>query len=288
MGKNLMKNNETEEQKSPQLQDVKVEEQKTWDFNEAKAEGRKPSHINEAKAQDPVRVFFRWMKEDRKFRFKVLITAALIGLIALPTLSGVVRSVLIGAWNMPAQTEDPSAENGWNTAYYKKLANSIPEGMAGEIPLSLRMWWLFPDGVPEDEVGMRRMMVTVTVPLYQEDGSTKDAEITCHPRLATEIAAIFEEMKEAKFPISQVGCYGYRHMNNGTGTHALSHHSYGVCVDLNWDVNPHVSWGTTPDETSPYYISQEVVDIWKKHGFYWGGDWGEPYTDWMHFTYTDH
>ena len=34
-----------------------------------------------------------------------------------------------------------------------------------------------------------------------------------------------------------------------------------------------------------FYNNEKVVAIWKKHGFYWGGDWSNR-TDPMHFTYT--
>lgn len=35
----------------------------------------------------------------------------------------------------------------------------------------------------------------------------------------------------------------------------------------------------------PLSIPDNVVAIWKKHGFYWGGDWKSA-KDYMHFTFT--
>lgn len=54
------------------------------------------------------------------------------------------------------------------------------------------------------------------------------------------------------------------------------------------DSNPLVYHGTGAYRpgSDPYSVTQQVVNIWKKHGFYWGGDW-KSYKDYMHFTYTN-
>ena len=67
----------------------------------------------------------------------------------------------------------------------------------------------------------------------------------------------------------------------------MSHHSYGVAFDINAAANGATYTGGV-NPSSPYYINQKIVSIWKSHGFYWGGDWKGYYNDPMHFTWTNH
>ena len=145
---------------------------------------------------------------------------------------------------------------------------------------------LFPTGVPTSSTEMQAYLVTISVPVVDTDGNRSTTSITVHKDLAGTIEECFEEMADIGFPVHQAGGYSWRMQASGTGV--LSHHSYGVVVDINWSENPAVYWGASPDSGSPYYINQDVVDIWKSHGFYWGGDWDGSYNDPMHFTYTNH
>ena len=70
-------------------------------------------------------------------------------------------------------------------------------------------------------------------------------------------------------PTSTAGCYYPRFIANTT---SLSNHSFGLALDLNVPGNQR---GTVGD------IDREVVAIFKKWGFGWGGDW--RWTDPMHF-----
>ncbi|MFR7763129.1 MAG: M15 family metallopeptidase, partial [Eubacterium sp.] len=38
--------------------------------------------------------------------------------------------------------------------------------------------------------------------------------------------------------------------------------------------------------TNKFSVTQKVINIWKAHGFYWGGDWTGK-KDTMHFSYTE-
>ncbi len=70
-------------------------------------------------------------------------------------------------------------------------------------------------------------------------------------------------------PGEYAGCYYPRFI---AGSTTLSNHSFGLALDLNVPGNQR---GTVGE------IDREVVAIFKKWGFAWGGDWG--YTDPMHF-----
>ena len=166
--------------------------------------------------------------------------------------------------------------------YYAMMQNagSLDVNADGEA----RLQALFPGGVPTTASGIAPYLGTCQVKLA--GGGT--ASLTIHKALIPTVQAIFEEMARINFPINpaEIGGYSYRVMASGTGH--LSHHSYGVAIDINWGANPAVYWDSSPDTSSPYYINQTIVNIWKKHGFFWGGDWDGGYYDPMHFTWTNH
>ena len=163
---------------------------------------------------------------------------------------------------------------------------NVSLGEAGSVDSSERMKWLFPNGIPKTKEQISAYLTTIQVPVVNTSGNKSMISLTVHSKLANEIKAIFEEMVEIGFPVSSAGGYNYRLMASGTGS--LSHHSYGVAIDINAAANPAVYQSTNINKNSPYYINSKVVSIWKKHGFYWGGDWSSSYYDPMHFTYTNH
>jgi len=57
------------------------------------------------------------------------------------------------------------------------------------------------------------------------------------------------------------GCFSFRPQPTGT---KLSTHSWGIAIDLNPETN---AQGTAGD------IDSAIVDIFRKAGFQWGGDW---------------
>jgi hypothetical protein len=70
------------------------------------------------------------------------------------------------------------------------------------------------------------------------------------------------------------------------GTNTLSNHAYGLAIDLNPKVNP-----AKPSKISHVYdegiskgkITKEVIDIFKKWGFEWGGEIFGDFWDSHHF-----
>ncbi len=167
--------------------------------------------------------------------------------------------------------------------------SSVTEASVGEaskVDMDERMNYLFPNGIPKNEAEMKAYLITIQVPVVDKDGNSSTLNLTVHKKLANEIQAIFAEMKQLNFPIHDVGGYNYRNMASGTGSQ--SHHSYGVAIDINAGENPAVYQSGSANTNSPYYINSAIVDLWKKHGFYWGGDWSSSYRDPMHFSYTNH
>ena len=151
------------------------------------------------------------------------------------------------------------------------------------------MSWLFPNGVPSSESEMQQYLTNIEVPITNESGSRSTLSLTVHKKLATEVKLLFDDMmKVNNFRIKpDTYFYEWRLMASGTGH--MSHHSYGVAIDINPDDNPATYTGGSYNPGGNYFsITDEIVQIWKKHGFYWGGDWNGYYKDYMHFTYTNH
>jgi hypothetical protein len=70
------------------------------------------------------------------------------------------------------------------------------------------------------------------------------------------------------------------------GTKALSPHGFGIAIDIALKHSAYWRWdGAKPDGTIAYTnkIPLEIVNIFEKHGFIWGGRW--YHYDTMHFEY---
>ena len=162
----------------------------------------------------------------------------------------------------------------------------------GGIPLNERMNWLFPNGVPKNSSEMQQYLTRITVPILNEKGEQSSMQLTVHKKLAVDIRSIFWEMAQIGFKVKASDTCGYN-WRQMVSSSSISHHSYGCVVDLNWNDNPYISGGLVVGSnayqpgTNPYSVTAQVVSIWKRHGFYWGGDWSSS-KDYMHFTYTNH
>jgi len=94
-----------------------------------------------------------------------------------------------------------------------------------------------------------------------------------------------------KFPIYyysgggyyQVEGFSYRAVTGGT---SLSYHAYGAAVDLNAEYNPYSSNASYVPSNSVYKITTNVANIFKAHGWSWGGNFSSC-SDWMHFSFGE-
>ena len=69
------------------------------------------------------------------------------------------------------------------------------------------------------------------------------------------------------------------------GTERLSAHSWGIAIDINVEYTDYWRWAVKREPTLPYRnrIPLEIVDVFERHGFIWGGKW--HHYDTMHFEY---
>ena len=99
-----------------------------------------------------------------------------------------------------------------------------------------------------------------------------------------ELAALLAtrpQLRQYLFPLG--GAFLWRPI---AGTSRLSPHSWGIAIDLNPRYGPY--WrnrktaGSEVENLRNLY-PQEIVDLFEKHGFIWGGKWS--HFDLMHFEY---
>ncbi len=98
------------------------------------------------------------------------------------------------------------------------------------------------------------------------------AELDKHPNLC-------------KFLVNPGGTFVWRKIK---GTNRLSTHSFGITIDINVKYSDYWQWDCLcENESMPVSyknrIPFEIVDIFEKHGFIWGGKW--YHFDTMHFEY---
>jgi D-alanyl-D-alanine carboxypeptidase-like protein len=97
--------------------------------------------------------------------------------------------------------------------------------------------------------------------------------------VSAEIDALPEKIKRAAYPIA--GTYKCRAVAD---TGQPSPHGYGIAIDLNTALSDYWYW-RRHDDPIVYRnrMPQEIVAIFEKHGFIWGGKW--YHFDTMHFEF---
>ena len=84
--------------------------------------------------------------------------------------------------------------------------------------------------------------------------------------------------KLTKFAFPSAGTFNCRTVKD-TGVRSM--HAWGAAIDLNTQIADYWLW----NPKNPYRnrIPADIVDIFEKHGFIWGGKWA--HFDTMHFEY---
>ncbi len=95
----------------------------------------------------------------------------------------------------------------------------------------------------------------------------------CHRLLVPVFTAALQQLLDEDLAtgLRYWGCFVPRH-KGWDSTQDLSVHAWGIALDLNADTNAVGTKGT---------LDPRVIRIFAEHGFYWGGNFGDP----MHFQY---
>lgn len=104
-----------------------------------------------------------------------------------------------------------------------------------------------------------------------------------------QLKAVSDELEKhpelLKYVNNPAGTFSWRVIS---GTNRLSMHSYGTAIDINLNLSHYWQWDCRcKDEAIKLkyrnLIAAQVVEIFEKHGFIWGGKW--YHYDTMHFEY---
>jgi hypothetical protein len=94
--------------------------------------------------------------------------------------------------------------------------------------------------------------------------------------VSEELDALRPELK--KFALPSAGTFNCRTVKD-TGNRSM--HAWGAAIDINTKFADYWLW--SPNGTYRNRIPVEIMEIFEKHGFIWGGKWG--HFDTMHFEY---
>ncbi len=103
-------------------------------------------------------------------------------------------------------------------------------------------------------------------------------EVRCHRAVMPQVAAALEEISRRGLgglidAGDFGGCFSPRYLNRDSQA-GISHHAWGVAVDLNVSGNP---FGAEPS------MDSRLIEILQRWGLAWGGEWLVP--DGMHFEF---
>lgn len=118
--------------------------------------------------------------------------------------------------------------------------------------------------------------------LPKSDGETLKIQSVNH--VAEKLAQVSNELDELpaelkKYVIDTSGTFNWRVIS---GTERLSNHSFGIAIDINTKYSNYWQWSKGAYQYKNA-IPHEIVEIFEKHGFIWGGKW--YHYDTMHFEY---
>lgn len=153
---------------------------------------------------------------------------------------------------------------------------------------------------------IKKDLVLISVEYYSFDNLLHKGQILINKELAADVSAIFEIIKQNKFPIGKAipinhynwsdelsmednntSAFNFRQVK---GTKKLSAHALGRAIDINPKLNPHIKNGKLYPLNSSYNIKAEgtitsnsfLVKEFKKRGWAWGGHWKSS-KDYQHF-----
>ena len=108
------------------------------------------------------------------------------------------------------------------------------------------------------------------------DPSRTITRMTCHRRMTGVFSSVFASIQERGLQLriaSFGGCFAFRPQRTGS---KLSTDSWGIAIDLNPESNP---------QGSAENMDAGLIEIFRRAGFEWGGDWQGKTRDPMHFQF---
>jgi len=146
------------------------------------------------------------------------------------------------------------------------------------MPFFKKMYGATEQDVREKLVTVRWLPNSADVPLLVTtvNGVNKSLEA-----ISAEIEELSPETKACA--LRPAGTFCWRPI---AGTDRLSPHSFGIALDLDVEWSQYWRWDLDGDKKKMEYANRiplEIVEIFERHGFIWGGKW--YHYDTMHFEY---
>lgn len=179
--------------------------------------------------------------------------------------------------NSSTRLENPDIKDQFFEYYDKSELKILPQSDAGRV----RNEAFFKKLYGENEVEIEKNLVNVvwlkssenlTLLFNKNEGAAKALQ-----SVSDELDKLPEEF--LKFLQNPGGTYKFR---NIAGTNRLSMHSFGIAIDINVMQSNYWLWEHEEYEYKNK-IPHEIVKIFEKYGFIWGGKW--YHYDTMHFEY---
>jgi hypothetical protein len=225
----------------------------------------------------------------------VALCAAVIGACAQPQASG-----------LPAapETQAPPAVSSAAPAQQRPVGPQVSAVSEADLGRTWR------PGCPVTPEDLRR----VELDFLGFDGRMHRGSLVVHRDLTEEVAAVFAELLELRYPIERMqtvevypgaedelsmrdnntSAFNCRPLPGGTG---WSRHAYGRAVDLNPLINPYIdAAGNLEPATAGDYLDRRrddpgilradspAVRVFTDRGWSWGGAWRTP-VDYQHFEF---
>ena len=158
------------------------------------------------------------------------------------------------SYNPPALNTDPGRIR--NEEFFKRIYGATKEAVKNN--LTSIKWLPKSDGE--------------TIKIQSVNGVAAKLE-----QVSKELDELPTELK--KYVIDTSGTFNWRVIS---GTDRLSNHSFAIAIDINTKHTDYWQWakGAYSYKNS---IPHQIVEIFEKHGFIWGGKW--YHYDTMHFEY---
>ncbi|HEY0536180.1 MAG TPA: LysM peptidoglycan-binding domain-containing protein [Actinoplanes sp.] len=104
-------------------------------------------------------------------------------------------------------------------------------------------------------------------------------QVNVHKRIAALVDMLLDDTERRGYKLHPEQCGGF---NNRSikGKNVASRHSWGLAVDLNWNLNPE-SWDGKVHTNLPSWVPQR----WGRYGFAWGGHYQGDHRDPMHLEF---
>jgi len=175
----------------------------------------------------------------------------------------------------------PDIEDQFKYHYIQK--ESIIPGFQVD-PGRIRFDPLFKKMYGSNKQEVRKNLVTI---VWLPNTIGKEIQITSINDVDQHLQLVSEELDTrpdlAKYLKNIGGTFNWREI---AGTSRLSPHSYGIAIDINTEIADYWRWNGEIGSDSIKYVNRipyDLVEIFEKNGFIWGGRW--YHYDTMHFEF---